>query len=959
MAEGSEDPGTQTKCEMAIEHVSPQIEEEYPQYPDFARQFKLHCIEEAFEEIDVILDDVAEGFDESVILEAIADDIEIKEEDKEKLCYSIHNLFSNYIPPRPAPCSLNLIHLDTAFSENEMESMRKLVSAEAKLLEPNNADKSIYAVLVIGEKNHLPLLSYLVDTYNRCRLALYFNEAYNYAHKQEEFHGNQKKCQQFESKNAVNSLALEEFCAACPTMQELQVHDKETLLCYKNAMKPCIHRNGLFYCLPLVHKNTPKIVDSLLIFWFYSASVLIAVNRLIVAKSIRFPTQIDVWIIPKDIKQQIFDDDDDDYGNRSGKLRLLKQRSGHSSAPHLCAFHGRKTLLSTANDHTLRVSWIQRDIQCLSMGQRAANKHSIPRIKCIDSKMSKSRFWSNVVTVHNNDNTVRLWNTSKFKLIESSLQPLHDNKRSKANASCAIISHCGHFVYVGRTSGVIDKYNIESALHRLQIPFAHGNIVRSLHLSMFNNVLISLGGDGLIKFWNIKNGKCQHVIEEIANHNEVISRSCYDKRSNLLAVATDNLLVYLFDGSNGSLIRKLNLNREGRAKYYSHVTSMIFSPRCQWLLIATMDGSVRVYDLATGLIIDWFKFKNAVTSMSFAVNNTFLATTHCNTMGIHIWANKHHFTQPFLTKVGNKPLEMDKTQEKEMDEMDRAVAQAMKDARRFDEEDSEESDDSSLLDTDLDDVLEQEQVQHEEDDEMELPDIAALHLTPESALITMSSNPKSIWKNMGNWDLILQRNRPSMKVKKNVENIPFFIPTKLHHRYLEMDTAEVPKELQQNQMEMDSQRKLDEVKQRKKILAHVQQKYEIDLIKYNTCSTLIYFIKKGLNSSALKYLLSLNPSASDAEIHCIGINIGTAKTELMLAINFFIAQLETNRNFEHIQSFISLFLKVHCDLIIKHSKSLHFVIQKLKQLMQQKWHKINDLFQSNLCLVQFYSHIQQ
>eukprot|EP01083_Nonionella_stella_P101913 289495_1 len=682
-------------------------------------------------------------------------------------------------------------------------------------------------------------------------------------------------------------------------------------------------------------------------------------DRIITAKFIENENILVTSSADNSLKMWIFDDDDDDYGNRSGKLRLLKQRSGHSSAPHLCAFHGRKTLLSTANDHTLRVSWIQRDIQCLSMGQRAANKHSIPRIKCIDSKMSKSRFWSNVVTVHNNDNTVRLWNTSKFKLIESSLQPLHDNKRSKANASCAIISHCGHFVYVGRTSGVIDKYNIESALHRLQIPFAHGNIVRSLHLSMFNNVLISLGGDGLIKFWNIKNGKCQHVIEEIANHNEVISRSCYDKRSNLLAVATDNLLVYLFDGSNGSLIRKLNLNREGRAKYYSHVTSMIFSPRCQWLLIATMDGSVRVYDLATGLIIDWFKFKNAVTSMSFAVNNTFLATTHCNTMGIHIWANKHHFTQPFLTKVGNKPLEMDKTQEKEMDEMDRAVAQAMKDALRFDEEDSEESDDSSLLDTDLDDVLEQEQVQHEEDDEMELPDIAALHLTPESALITMSSNPKSIWKNMGNWDLILQRNRPSMKVKKNVENIPFFIPTKLHHRYLEMDTAEVPKELQQNQMEMDSQRKLDEVKQRKKILAHVQQKYEIDLIKYNTCSTLIYFIKKGLNSSALKYLLSLNPSASDAEIHCIGINIGTAKTELMLAINFFIAQLETNRNFEHIQSFISLFLKVHCDLIIKHSKSLHFVIQKLKQLMQQKWHKINDLFQSNLCLVQFYSHIQQ
>eukprot|EP01083_Nonionella_stella_P226614 804622_1 len=257
MAEGSEDPAPQTPCEMAIEHVSPQIGSEYPQYPDFARQFRLHCIEEAFEEIDVILDDVAEGFDESVILEAIADDMDIAKEDREKLCYSIHNLFANYHPPRPEPRSLNLIHLETTnIGETEMQSMKKLVHHEAKLLEPNNADKSIYKVLVIGEKNHLPLLSYLVDTYNRCRLALYFNDAYNYAQKQEAFQGNQKKCQQFESKNAVKSLALEDFCAACPTMQQLEVHDNETLLCYKNAMKPCIHRNGLFYCLPLVHKNT-------------------------------------------------------------------------------------------------------------------------------------------------------------------------------------------------------------------------------------------------------------------------------------------------------------------------------------------------------------------------------------------------------------------------------------------------------------------------------------------------------------------------------------------------------------------------------------------------------------------------------------------------------------------------------------------------------------------------------
>merc|ERR1712154_379439 len=83
----------------------------------------------------------------------------------------------------------------------------------------------------------------------------------------------------------------------------------------------------------------------------------------------------------------------------------------------------------------------------------------------------------------------------------------------------------------------------------------------------------------------------------------------------------------------------------------------------------------RVYDLMSGLIIDWFRFKNAVTSMSFAVNATFLATTHINTMGIHIWANKHHFIQPFLKNVGSEAIEMDKVFEEDADDLKKKLEQ--------------------------------------------------------------------------------------------------------------------------------------------------------------------------------------------------------------------------------------------------------------------------------------------
>merc|ERR1719229_1519153 len=129
---------------------------------------------------------------------------------------------------------------------------------------------------------------------------------------------------------------------------------------------------------------------------------------------------------------------------------------------------------------------------------------------------------------------------------------------------------------------------------------------------------------------------------------------------------------------------------------------------------------------------------------------------------------------------------------------------------------------------------------------------------------------------------------------------------------------------------MEHEQRRKEFEKKKKVLKNIRFDHEIDAKRmdneYNTCSKLIYFIKRELETSeefkyemARDYLLSLNPSASDAELHSIGINFGTAKAELMMIIKFFIFQLGTNRNFEHIQSFIALFLKIHSDLIIKHS----------------------------------------
>ena len=192
---------------------------------------------------------------------------------------------------------------------------------------------------------------------------------------------------------------------------------------------------------------------------------------------------------------------------------------------------------------------------------------------------------------------------------------------------------------------------------------------------------------------------------------------------------------------------------------------MTFSGRCKWLLISTIDGCLRVYDLMSGLIIDWFKFDNAITSMSFTTTNAFLATTHVNTMGIHIWANKYHFIEPFLKNVGDKPILMDKVimseeqikieniKKMEQEKVAEAMKMAVVNNDDDDDDDNSRSEESSevdlndLLDTNYTEEDESDYEDDSDDDDIKLPNIASLYLDDDNELITMSSNPRSIWKN--------------------------------------------------------------------------------------------------------------------------------------------------------------------------------------------------------------------
>ncbi len=122
----------------------------------------------------------------------------------------------------------------------------------------------------------------------------------------------------------------------------------------------------------------------------------------------------------------------------------------------------------------------------------------------------------------------------------------------------------------------------------------------------------------------------------------IVTHAADRAHSDLFAVATDQLRVLVFDAATRFVerssirVRALTAptaqqaraarpgpqaphHRHGCALPYAlfpeltRLGPQTFSPDGRWLLTASMDGSVRVFDIPSGRLVDWFAFEKPVT----------------------------------------------------------------------------------------------------------------------------------------------------------------------------------------------------------------------------------------------------------------------------------------------------------------------------------------------------------
>ncbi len=161
---------------------------------------------------------------------------------------------------------------------------------------------------------------------------------------------------------------------------------------------------------------------------------------------------------------------------------------------------------------------------------------------------------------------------------------------------------------------------------------------------------ITCSENGEIKFWPFKDKKILN--QGVSKYNdqiklsETIDKITLHRESGMLGVATDDFSVLVVDCDTKKIIRKFS-------GHSNKISDMAFSADARWLITASMDCLIKVWDLPSSKLIDCFRFEKAPTSICFSPSAEFMATTHVNDLGVYLWSNKTLYSHVPLKQLAD------------------------------------------------------------------------------------------------------------------------------------------------------------------------------------------------------------------------------------------------------------------------------------------------------------------
>ncbi|KAK3939858.1 WD repeat-containing protein 36 [Diplogelasinospora grovesii] len=668
--------------------------------------------------------------------------------------------------------------------------------------------------------------------------------------------------------------------------------------------------------------------------------------------------------------------------------RILHQRSGHA-APVSClqwlpsdfdgAEGGNKWLLSGGQDRSLWGWSLRRDGQSTELSQgnmrKKAKKAGIlaasalgghgptttlddlkaPEITCIASSLNRdggigalpgkqaiwdkgndknklsnaeaSRMtgWESVVTAHKNDPWARTWFWGRKRAGRWAFKT-----GDGENVSTVAISPCGSFALVGSAGGSIDMFNLQSGRHRQRFPsrltpaqlrqlklaqlkqqdnvsqlqarnkktFApgtgkHTKAVTGIVVDSLNKTVISCSLDGTVKFWDLVTG---NVVDEINWAPMTRITGCrYHAGNDLIAFSCDDHSIRVVDIETKQTIREFWGCRDT-------INDYCFSNDGRWIVAASQDSIVRVWDLPTSHLIDAFRLEKPCKALAFSATGEFLAGATEGDLGVHIWTNRTLFKHVPTRQISDKEIGQ--------------IAGPTTSGEGG----------QGLLEA----AFEEDTPEEEEDGMVAGPTVDQLS----ADMMTLSLVPKSRWQTLLHIDLIKQRNKPK-EAPKAPEKAPFFLPAvggaggtnnalgRLLDASGAVESQDAPGGAASKITTLDRSR--------------AEQTFTAKLLAGAA---------SGDYNDFIEHLKSLSPSTADLELRSLSVGgFGSddeSSNELLHFIRALTSRLVARRDYELTQAWMTVFLRLHFDLIME-SETLLNALGEWKQHQERERDRLDNL----------------
>lgn len=354
------------------------------------------------------------------------------------------------------------------------------------------------------------------------------------------------------------------------------------------------------------------------------------------------------------------------------------------------------------------------------------------------------------------------------------------------------------------------------------------------------------------------------------------------RESSMVAIGLETFKIYVVDMETRVVVRKF-------IGHQSTLSDLTFSPDSRWLISASMDCTIKIWDIPSSYMIDHFRVEQPCTSLTMSPSGDFLATAHRGLLGIYLWANKTLFNQISLRSI-------DPYEPAPYVGLPANVCDAMK----------------------LEDVMQDLEI---DDKGAELgEEINGKYETPkqlDSELITMSGLAASRWQNLLDLQLIKQRNKPKAP-PKTPKQAPFFLPT-VSGLELRFDVSDAPKNDEGSRILQA--KSLNNLTIFGKLLEETATSDDFE--------------------AATKHIIQLGPSMVDFEIKSLHPDAGGTMLAMLQFLQLIEHMFASNLYFELAQSYLSVYLRSH-GLSLTDSPQLVEGLRSVSKVQEAAWERIES-----------------